>query len=393
MGIISLTCLNLHPSIRYKPCFTYLAGIVPSPNQPNMITISHVLRPLVDSLLELENGVLIHTNQFPFGRQVQVRLLALIGDIVATHKVGGFTSHSGEFFCSWCKAQKSELQNLEVGPIREKRHTLAQAQRWNETNSVAAKERLVKKTGVRWSQLNRLPYWNPVMNISLGVMHNWFEGVLQHHFRYRWGFDGKNNSSDESSNVKDSLEVVDHKCWSDSSKKSFLHLISEICVPTGVTRMPKGLGTAKNGKLKASEWHSLFAIHVPLASIDLFFDGNNPDECKYPVCFDNLCALVRCTHLAGAKKVHTKDSTDFDNEYQKYLKTSEVLYPNLKALPNHHYALHLGTQLSWWGPLTQVAEFAGERLIGVVQKYKTNSRGKLEDFFSNEVNLNTDLRS
>lgn len=182
MGIISLTCLNLHPSIRYKPRFTYLAGIVPSPNQPNMITISHVLRPLVDSLLELENGVLIHTNQFPFGRQVQVRLLALIGEIVATHKVGGFTSHSGEFFCSWCKAQKSELQNLEVGPIREKRHTLAQAQRWNETNSVAAKERIVKKTGVRWSQLNRLPYWNPVMNISLGVMHNWFKGVLQHHF-------------------------------------------------------------------------------------------------------------------------------------------------------------------------------------------------------------------
>ncbi|KAG0146682.1 hypothetical protein CROQUDRAFT_701816 [Cronartium quercuum f. sp. fusiforme G11] len=53
---------------------------------------------------------------------------------------------------------------------------------------------------------------------------------------------------------------------------------------------------------------------------------------------------------------------------------SEILFSNLRVLPNHHYALHIGTQISWWGPMMQMAEFTGERLISVLQRYKTNSR-------------------
>ena len=32
------------------------------------------------------------------------------------------------------------------------------------------REKLVKKTGVRWSELSWLPYWNPVKNVVLGVI-------------------------------------------------------------------------------------------------------------------------------------------------------------------------------------------------------------------------------
>ena len=40
--------------------------------------------------------------------------------------------------------------------------------------------------GVRWSLLHRLPYWDPVKHVVLGFMHNWLEGILQHHLRILW---------------------------------------------------------------------------------------------------------------------------------------------------------------------------------------------------------------
>ncbi|MBW0509303.1 hypothetical protein O181_049018 [Austropuccinia psidii MF-1] len=46
----------------------------------------------------------------------------------------------------------------------------------------------------------------------------------------------------------------------------------------------------------------------------------------------------------------------------------------MQILPNHHYALHIPEQLMWWGPLIGVLEFPGERLIGFLQKLKTNSK-------------------
>ncbi|KNZ55480.1 hypothetical protein VP01_2664g1, partial [Puccinia sorghi] len=57
LGVMALTCLNLHPSIRYKPQYTFLAGIIPAPNQPDMVTISNVMRPIVDELLNLEKSI------------------------------------------------------------------------------------------------------------------------------------------------------------------------------------------------------------------------------------------------------------------------------------------------------------------------------------------------
>ncbi|MBW0565358.1 hypothetical protein O181_105073 [Austropuccinia psidii MF-1] len=43
---------------------------------------------------------------------------------------------------------------------------------------------LVRKMGLRWSELNWLPYWDPVSYVVLGVLHNWHEGVLQPSFQF-----------------------------------------------------------------------------------------------------------------------------------------------------------------------------------------------------------------
>ncbi|MBW0484153.1 hypothetical protein O181_023868 [Austropuccinia psidii MF-1] len=69
------------------------AGVIPSPKQPEMVTINNVLKLLIDELIELNCGVKVVTPNHPRERYVVVKLVGLIGEIVATHKAGGFMSH------------------------------------------------------------------------------------------------------------------------------------------------------------------------------------------------------------------------------------------------------------------------------------------------------------
>ncbi|EGF97794.1 uncharacterized protein MELLADRAFT_114077 [Melampsora larici-populina 98AG31] len=46
--------------------------------------------------------------------------------------------------------------------------------------------------------------------------------------------------------------------------------MQDIVLPTGITRLPPNLGESKHGKLKAAQWHSLFAYVIPLIVLELF---------------------------------------------------------------------------------------------------------------------------
>lgn len=59
---------------------------------------------------------------------------------------------------------------------------------------------------------------------------------------------------------------------------------------------------------------------------------------------------------------------------------SKEISEEINILPNHHYALHIPSQMEWFGPLLSVAEFGGESLVGVLQKMHTN--GRMGKFFS-----------
>ncbi|MBW0571300.1 hypothetical protein O181_111015, partial [Austropuccinia psidii MF-1] len=162
--------------------------------------------PLVDELLVLKDGVTIKTYRNPEGGQRYVHLLPLIGDLVAIHKVVGFCSHSANQFCSWCKCEANNLPLLKTGTHRIGMEVIEAAQAWKGEKSVSSQEQIHKKTGVRWSELNRIPYRIPNMHIALGVMHNWLEGVLCEHFCHQWGF-----QEDAQEKKKRRLESRTHK--------------------------------------------------------------------------------------------------------------------------------------------------------------------------------------
>ncbi|KNZ43675.1 hypothetical protein VP01_999g1 [Puccinia sorghi] len=120
-GVLALTCLDMPPHLRHQTHHLFLAGIIPGPKEPDMITMSNILKPLVDELLLLNDGVQMSSFKFPNGQ-----------------KVAGFASHAATKFCSYCFCPKQELSQLCVGKLRVGRATISQSLRWKEASTLAS---------------------------------------------------------------------------------------------------------------------------------------------------------------------------------------------------------------------------------------------------------------
>ncbi|OJT02580.1 hypothetical protein TRAPUB_6902, partial [Trametes pubescens] len=192
VGAIYLACLNLPPHIRYRPENIYLAGIIPGPHEPHLHQLNHLLRPLVDELLELwHRGIQVeHTATRASGRLIRAAVIPLVCDLPALRKTAGFAGHSSQHFCSFCPLPKDDICNLD-------RESWPQCRTWSEHLQIAkeweaaATERrrheLFQAHGLRWSELLRLPYWDPTRFALLDAMHNLYLGELRHHCISVWG--------------------------------------------------------------------------------------------------------------------------------------------------------------------------------------------------------------
>ncbi|MBW0544309.1 hypothetical protein O181_084024 [Austropuccinia psidii MF-1] len=149
-----------------------------------MVTINNILNVCINEMIHLDSGIIIKTPRYPNGRRVIVWLGCLIGNLVANHKVAGFASHSATHFCSWCDCLKADIQEIKLRTIRQKHQVKDYSHAFQQLKNEAECTEMVKKTGIRWSELNHCHYWDPVKQIPLGIMHNWFEGILQHHFQH-----------------------------------------------------------------------------------------------------------------------------------------------------------------------------------------------------------------
>ncbi|THU94685.1 hypothetical protein K435DRAFT_899460, partial [Dendrothele bispora CBS 962.96] len=52
------------------------------------------------------------------------------------------------------------------------------ARAWKNAKTKTKRQKLATENGVRWTPLHDLPYWDPVHQVVLGMMHNWLEGIL-----------------------------------------------------------------------------------------------------------------------------------------------------------------------------------------------------------------------
>ncbi|MBW0550975.1 hypothetical protein O181_090690 [Austropuccinia psidii MF-1] len=217
-----------------------------------MVTINNILNVFINESIRLEPGIVIQTPQYPQGCRVFVRVGCLLGDLVANHKVAGFAAHSDTQFCSWCDSPKADIQQLQVERLQQK---------WN-----------------RWK-------WD-------------FEKV-----ELNENEDQEHDSGDDCEMQDGNKSAQEGPSWQKANK--MMSALSNVKVPFGVTHIPQWLGQEKEGKIKASEWQSLFSIYLPLAEINILLGDidkllEKPNETgKNCILINSFSALVACTHFGS----------------------------------------------------------------------------------------------
>lgn len=195
VGAIYMICHNLPIQLHYRIENVYLAGIIPGPNEPSQHHLNHLLCPLVDELLKFwVPGVqLMRTASSTFGTLLHFVIAPLVCDLPAMRKTAGFAGHGTRLgrLCSFCLQDASNISSTDVKSWKRRtwQEHLAIAHLWNTTVNETIQNSIWKEYGIRWSELVRLPYWDPTRFTVVDTMHNFFLGDLQHHCRATLGMD------------------------------------------------------------------------------------------------------------------------------------------------------------------------------------------------------------
>lgn len=87
IGAVYITILNLPRSLSFKRAWTTLALVIPGPEEPSLLGINNVLRPLVEDLLMLETGMMARILGRGQQEPVYMQVLFNSSDMPATRKL------------------------------------------------------------------------------------------------------------------------------------------------------------------------------------------------------------------------------------------------------------------------------------------------------------------
>jgi Transposase family tnp2 len=189
-GILSAACLNLPLDIRYKPENMYLAGVVPGPAEPHSTQLNHYVRPIIDDFLaSWTRGVhYSRTANHPAGRDTRSAVALGLGDLPAARQISASAGHSSHNYCTRCKCfHQSTLCRTDIHHDdwlpKDPKVQRQKAEDWKNAPTRIGQEKLFSVHGVRWSELWRLPYWDPARMLVVDTMHCLLEGLVEYHFR------------------------------------------------------------------------------------------------------------------------------------------------------------------------------------------------------------------
>lgn len=205
---ISMVCLNLPSHLRYRPENMYLVGVIPGPTKPNTEQTNHFIKILVDELKLFWNpGVhYTRTSLRPFGRLSRIAMVPLVCDLIGARTVAGVGPHQHTYMlCTCCTRGQDDIEDTRPAEPRDLESHIVAATAWRDAESTHEREKLFNSNGIRWTELLRLGYWNPILYVVVDSMHNLYLGLLQRHIRDFWGIHTKLDDGDASG--RDSVKV------------------------------------------------------------------------------------------------------------------------------------------------------------------------------------------
>ncbi|KAG1905079.1 uncharacterized protein F5891DRAFT_889289, partial [Suillus fuscotomentosus] len=144
----------------------------------------------VDDLLPFwDPGVTFsRTAKYPDGRVIRIALIPIVCDLPAAKQVAGFGGIGSKFFCSYCLLPLYDIDNLDRSqwPARDVEAHRKHARLYRDAPTLEERQRIFDQFGVRWTELLRLPYWDPISFTVVESMHILYLRILRYHCRVAW---------------------------------------------------------------------------------------------------------------------------------------------------------------------------------------------------------------
>ena len=340
---------NLPPHERFQPENMLIGLITPGPKEASKHQINHYISPFVDQLLDLWDGVNLSTNEHPEGRKIRAALIGLACDLPAGRKLCGHISYLSA--CHWCYKKADSSRSFggfddmgEWFKLRDPKLHRQNALMWRACKTNNAREEHVRKTHTRWSELLRLPYFDPITFLPIDALHNLFIGDGSWLMKRIW--------IEKEKITKEKLQII-----TDRLKR--LHL------PPDIGRMPYNKINVTDGfvGLTGDEWKNFYIIASPIVLYDLLDDEVDRRILNY---FVRAITIFTCKILSPGllEKGHRL--------FIKLVKLIEEAYGCEKISPNLHLSLHIAESCLLYGPLSSFWCYGFERMNGILGEFFIN---------------------
>uniref|UniRef100_U9UIQ0 Transposase domain-containing protein n=1 Tax=Rhizophagus irregularis (strain DAOM 181602 / DAOM 197198 / MUCL 43194) TaxID=747089 RepID=U9UIQ0_RHIID len=207
------------------------------PEEVKLHKINHYLSPIVDELLEFWDGVDLPSTDLHPTALVGCHRCYKIANISGRKlNYGGFDDMT-EWF-------------VQIDLNEHRRN----AERWRLCKSKYERKKHVSETHVRWSELLRLPYFNPIRFLVVDPMHNLFLGIAHWIVKRLWIDGGKI--------TKTHLKLMEKRA-------------KKIQVPVDLGRIPSKIATGEGfSGYTADQWRSFIMIYATPIMWDLLDEAD-----------------------------------------------------------------------------------------------------------------------
>ena len=259
----------------------YLVDIIPGPHEPPLTTLNHYLTPLVDDFLDFWHpGVQFSwTNGYKHGRLVHCAIVCIVCDLPAACKISGFRPSSHSHFCAICHCTHQSHGygdiNYHLWHRRTKEECLASAKTFKDAETKLEQDTAFTTRGVKWSELLRLPYFNPTRFVVIDAMHNLFLGLINQHFQNILGYRLNKDKEQSDSTIKVNFMDSQWDSLKEVEKKDCKRLLEWLRMPLN---MELNMMEGHDNWLK--KFSGLRLMVLQLASAELKCQALPSDECK-----------------------------------------------------------------------------------------------------------------
>ena len=216
------------------------------------------------------------------------------------------------------------------------------AHEWLQCNTKSSRETHFKEHGVRWSELLRLPYMDPIRFAVVDPMHCLFLGVAKWIIKSIFINQGKLSM--------EQLRVAQSR-------------MDHIELPTDIGRIPPKIAIGNDGfsNLTADQWKTFIMIF----STTILWDMLDDDDRKI------LGYFVRVCNLLVARFITDDDLREAQERLKDMAHLIENTYGPEFITSNIHLALHIPDCCRDYGPIYSFWLFPFERLNGYIGKERT----------------------